>query len=71
MLIIYMLFIRKSGFSRINDQLKQAYNIQMEKTKKGYHIVGFNNNKIINKTINLKKNKRRAATKKRKVIRKK
>ena len=59
-----MLFIRKSGFSRINDQLK-AYNIQMEKTKKGYHIVGFN--KIINKTIKTKTKK----YKKRKVIRKK
>jgi hypothetical protein len=65
-----MLFIRKSGFSRINDQLKQAYNIQMEKTKKGYHIIGFNNNKIINKTINLKKTKTKKY-KKRKVIRKK
>lgn len=48
-----MLFIRKSGFSRINDQLK-AYNIQMKKTKKGYYIVGFN--KIINKTIKTKNN---------------
>ena len=70
-----MLFIRKSGFSRINDQLKQAYNIQMEKTKKGYHIIGFNNNKIINKTINLKTKKYKKPKtkkyKKRKVIRKK
>jgi hypothetical protein len=64
-----MLFIRKSGFSKINDKLKQAYNIQMEKTKKGYHIIGFNNNKIINKTINLKTKTKKY--KKRKVIRKK
>jgi hypothetical protein len=42
----------------------------MEKTKKGYHIVGFNDNKMINKTIRIK-NKKRALTKKRKVIRKK
>lgn len=65
-----MIFIKKSGFSKINNQLKHAYNIQMEKTKKGYHIVGFNDNKIINKTIHIK-NKKRALTKKRKVIRKK
>lgn len=65
-----MLFIRKSGFSKINDKLKKAYNIQMEKTKKGYHIVGFNNNKIINKMIKTKTIKTKK-NKKRKVIRKK
>jgi hypothetical protein len=43
----------------------------MNTTNKGYHIVGFNNNKSINKIIKFKKNKKRTVTKKRKVIRKK
>jgi len=65
-----MIFIKKTGFSEVNHELKHAYNIQMEKTKNGYRIIGYNDNKIINKTIKLK-NKKRATTKKRKVIRKK
>jgi hypothetical protein len=66
-----MLVIRRKGFSITNGALNHAYNVKMNKTNKGIHIVGINNNKIINKTIKFKKNKRQFPTKKRKVIRKK
>ncbi len=66
-----MVFIRRSGFSITNGRLNRAYNVKMNTTNKGYHIVGFNNNKSINKMIKFKKNKKRTLTKKRKVIRKK
>ena len=52
-----MLLVKKRGFVIENGQLKKKFNIQMEKTNKGYHIMGFNNNKIINKSVIYIKNK--------------
>ena len=46
-----MLIIRKKGFKIQNGDLQQKYDIQMKKTNKGYNIVGYNNEKIIDKHV--------------------
>jgi hypothetical protein len=46
-----MLFIQKKGFNIKNGRLEKQYNIQMKKTNKGYNIVGYDNDKIINKHV--------------------
>ena len=46
-----MLFIQKKGYNIKNGRLEQQYNIQMKKTNKGYNIVGYDNDKIIDKHV--------------------
>ena len=46
-----MLFVQKKGFNIKNGHLEQQYNIQMKKTNKGYNIIGYDNDKIINKHV--------------------
>jgi len=46
-----MLFIQKKGFNIKNGVLEKKYDIQMQKTQKGYNIVGYDNDKIINKHV--------------------
>lgn len=46
-----MLLIQKKGFKVINGKLEKQYNVRMKKTNKGYNIVGFDNDKIINKHV--------------------
>ena len=46
-----MYYIRKQGFTFKNGKLEKKYNVQMKKNNKGYNIVGYNNNKIINKSV--------------------
>lgn len=65
-----MLFIEKKGFNIKNGVLEKKFDIQMQKTQKGYNIVGYNNDKIINKHVRyinksntLKKNKPKKKTK--------
>jgi hypothetical protein len=64
------MFIEKKGFNIKNGVLEKKFNIQMQKTQKGYNIVGYNNDKIINKHVRymnkpntLKKNKPKKKTK--------
>jgi hypothetical protein len=59
-----MLLVKKRGYVIENGKLKKSFNIQMEKTNKGYHIMGFNNNKIINKSVTYIKNKGKNKSKK-------
>ena len=70
-----MLFIQKKGFNIKNGRLEKQYNVQMKKTNKGYNIVGYDNDKIINKhvrffnksvnkSMNKKKKKRKTNKKK-------
>ena len=66
-----MLYIRKTGFKQINNKLEKAYNIEVKKTNKGYNITGYNNDKIIKKSVryrptNSKKVKPNKKTKKNK-----
>ena len=70
-----MLLIEKKGFKVINGKLEKQYNVRMKKTNKGYNIVGFNNDKIINKHVRFinktnnrlnKKRKNRKTNKKKK-----
>jgi len=65
-----MMFIEKKGFNIKNGVLEKKFNIQMQKTQKGYNIVGYNNDKIINKHVRymnkpntLKKNNPKKKTK--------
>lgn len=46
-----MLFFQKKGFNIKNGHLEQQYNIQMKKTNKGYNIIGYDNDKIIDKHV--------------------
>ena len=46
-----MLYIRKTGFKQINNKLEKAYNIEVKQTNKGYNITGYNNGKIIKKSV--------------------
>ena len=46
-----MLYIRKTGFKRINNKLQKAFNIEVKQTNKGYNISGYNNGKIIKKSV--------------------
>lgn len=46
-----MYYIRKQGFTFKNGKLEKKYNVQMKKNNKGYNIVGYDNNKIINKSV--------------------
>ncbi len=67
--IIYMAYIRKTGFKIINNKLEKAYNIEVKQTNKGYNITGYNNGKIIKKSVryaNTKKGKPNKKTKKNK-----
>lgn len=69
-----MLYIRKTGFKQINNKLEKAYNIEVKQTNKGYNITGYNNGKIIKKSVryrptkitNAKKGKPNKQTKKNK-----
>jgi len=66
-----MLYIRKTGFKQINNKLEKAYNIEVKQTNKGYNITGYNNGKIIKKSVryrptNYKKVKPNKKTKKKK-----
>ena len=62
-----MYFYKKTKFIKINDKVKQNYDIEMIKNNKGIHIVGVNNNKIINKTITFLNKKSTKKTHKRRV----
>ena len=46
-----MMFIQKKGFNIKNGVLEKKYDIKMQKTQKGYNIIGYNNDKIINKHV--------------------
>ena len=66
-----MLYIRKTGFKQINNKLEKSYNIEVKQTNKGYNITGYNNGKIIKKSLryrptNSKKGKPNKKTKKNK-----
>jgi len=52
-----MLYIRKTGFKQINNKLQKAYNIEVKQTNKGYNITGYNNGKIIKKSVRYKTKK--------------
>jgi hypothetical protein len=68
-----MLFIKKKGFTMVNGKLKQKFNIEMKKTNEGYNIIGYDNNKLIhksvryNKKINKTKNKSKNKSKNKKL----
>jgi hypothetical protein len=61
-----MEYIHKRGFKIINNKLQNAYNVEVKKTNKGYNITGFNNDKIIKKSVRYvsKKNTKKRKTKK-------
>jgi hypothetical protein len=59
-----MYFYKKTKFIKVNGKVKQKYNIEMIKNNKGIHIVGVNNNKIINKTITFLNKTKNKITKK-------
>ena len=70
-----MYYIRKQGFTFKNGKLEKKYNVQMKKNNKGYNIVGYDNNKIINKSVRFiqektKSNKVKPNKKKRKTQKK-
>jgi len=50
-----MLFIKKKGFTMVNGKLKEKFNIEMKKTNEGYNIIGYNNNKLIHKSVRYNK----------------
>ena len=62
-----MYFFKKTKYIKENNKLKKKYDIEMLKTNKGIHIVGINNNKIINKTITFLNKKSTKKTHKRRV----
>jgi hypothetical protein len=49
-----MYYIHKQGFTIKNGKLEKKYNVQMKKNNEGYNIVGYDNNKIINKSVRFK-----------------
>ena len=49
-----MYYIHKQGFTFKNGKLEKKYNVQMKKNNEGYNIVGYDNNKIINKSVRFK-----------------
>jgi len=53
-----MLFYEKKGVTFVNGKLKRKFDIQVRPTKKGYKLVGYNNNKLFNKNINILKTKK-------------
>lgn len=44
-------FSKTKYVSSLNGKLKKKLHVEMVKNNKGIHIVGYNNNKRINKTI--------------------
>ena len=62
-----MEYIHKRGFKIINNKLQNAYDVEVKKNNKGYNITGFNNDKIIKKSVRYmppKKNTKKRKTKK-------
>jgi hypothetical protein len=61
-----MEYIHKRGFKIINNKLQNAYDIEVKRNNKGYNITGFNNDKIIKKSVRYvaKKNTKKRKTKK-------
>ncbi len=49
-----MYYIHKQGFTFKNGKLEKKYNVQMKKNNEGYNIIGYDNNKIINKSVRFK-----------------
>ena len=52
-----MYYIHKQGFTLKNGKLEKKYNVQMKKNNKGYDIIGYDNNKVINKHVRYIKDK--------------
>jgi hypothetical protein len=50
-------YIHKTGFKIINNKLEKAYNIEVKQTNKGYNITGYNNDKIIKKSVRYRRTK--------------